>query len=148
MQSVVLDSNVFVAAGFKPRSHSARILQAVAAGRLRLVWNDAVRREILATVNRIPHLRNQGQEKYFQPKGEFRGSVTTKAFDHITDPDDRKFAALAVAAGTVIVSSDRHLLDHRHRREPSVHTPGEFVKNCLEEPSPLGSPPEGDGKTP
>jgi len=34
---VVLDTNVFVAAGFNPGSHSARLVEAVHDGRLRMV---------------------------------------------------------------------------------------------------------------
>jgi uncharacterized protein len=40
---VVLDTNVFVGAGFNPRSHSALLLDAVRDGRLRMVWDDAIR---------------------------------------------------------------------------------------------------------
>ena len=43
--AVVLDTNVFVAAGFNPRSASARIVDAVKHGQVRMVWNDATRRE-------------------------------------------------------------------------------------------------------
>jgi PIN domain len=43
---VVLDTNVFVAAGFNPGSHSARLVEAVRDGRLRMVWNDATHAEI------------------------------------------------------------------------------------------------------
>jgi ATP-binding cassette subfamily B protein/subfamily B ATP-binding cassette protein MsbA len=42
---VVLDTNVFVAAGFNPGSHSA-LVAAVRDGRLRLVWDDATHTEI------------------------------------------------------------------------------------------------------
>jgi predicted nucleic acid-binding protein len=43
---VVLDTNVFVGAGFNPRSHSALLLDAVRDGRLRMVWDDATHKEI------------------------------------------------------------------------------------------------------
>ena len=36
---VALDTNLFVAAGCNPRSRAARILAAVGAGELALVWN-------------------------------------------------------------------------------------------------------------
>lgn len=54
---LVLDTNVLVAAGFNPRSASARIVDAVKQGRLRMVWNDATRREIERIVQQIPPLR-------------------------------------------------------------------------------------------
>ena len=39
--AVVLDTNVFIAAAFKPRSDSGRVVDAVRSGTLRLVWNEA-----------------------------------------------------------------------------------------------------------
>jgi hypothetical protein len=42
---VVLDTNVFVAAGFSPVSHSAWLVDAVHNGRLRMVWDSATRRD-------------------------------------------------------------------------------------------------------
>ena len=40
MRQVVIDTNVFVAAGFNPRSAAARILAAVREGRFQLIWNE------------------------------------------------------------------------------------------------------------
>jgi hypothetical protein len=37
LATVVLDTNVFVAAGFNPRSASARIVEAVKRGQVRMV---------------------------------------------------------------------------------------------------------------
>jgi predicted nucleic acid-binding protein len=42
--SVVLDTNVFVAAGFNPRNASTKIVEAVKLEQLRMVWNEATRR--------------------------------------------------------------------------------------------------------
>ena len=39
MEEIVIDTNVFVAAGFNPRSASARVLAAVRQGRFQLIWN-------------------------------------------------------------------------------------------------------------
>ena len=45
-REVVLDTNVFVAAGFNRGSHSAWLVEAVRDGRLRMVWDNATRAEI------------------------------------------------------------------------------------------------------
>jgi hypothetical protein len=45
MRRIVIDTNVFVAAGFNPKSAAARILTAIREGRLQLIWNDPTRRE-------------------------------------------------------------------------------------------------------
>jgi predicted nucleic acid-binding protein len=126
--AVVLDTNVLVAAGFNPRSASARIVDAVKRGELRMVWNDATRREIERIVRKIPPLRAKAVTPLFRP--EDRATVPThpERFAEIPDPDDRKFAALAEATGAVLISNDEHLLGHRDRMNLTVVTPSEFWK--------------------
>lgn len=122
---VVLDTNVFVGAGFKRDSASAAILEDVRAGRLRMVWNDATRREIEAVLRRIPPLRAFEVSDLFREADRFAGETEPQRFDGVPDPDDRKFAALAHAASAVLVSSDDHLLSAR-LVGLRVVTPGEF----------------------
>ena len=52
--AVVLDTNVFIAAAFKPRSDSGRVVDAVRSGTLHLVWNEATRRETEGLLRKIP----------------------------------------------------------------------------------------------
>ena len=124
--AVVLDTNVFVAAGFNPWSASAKIVNAVKEGQVRMVWNDATRREIQRIMHQIPPLRAQPVAPLFRPSDRVSGPTHPERFAEIPDPDDRKFAALAQAAGAVLVSNDRHLLDQRDRMELTVLTPSEF----------------------
>jgi len=56
MEGIVIDTNVFVAAGFNPRSASARILTGLREGRFRLIWNEPTRRETEMILRRIPRL--------------------------------------------------------------------------------------------
>src|SRR6266446_8481390 len=98
MEAMVVDTNVFVAAGFNPRSASARILAAVREGRFRLIWNEPTRRETEMILRRIPRLDWERIADLFQPEGEFTGPVDPEAFALIEDSDDRKFAALSAAA--------------------------------------------------
>jgi predicted nucleic acid-binding protein len=123
---VVLDTNVFVAAGFNPRSASAKILDAVKQGRLRMVWNDATRREIERILQQIPPLRARPVAHLFRPEDRFTAPTHPERFADIPDPDDRKFAALAHAAGAVLISNDEHLLRHRDHTDLTVLTPGAF----------------------
>lgn len=53
--------------------------------------------------------------------------------DFVTDPEDRKFAALSLASGAPIISSDDHLLTHSDRL--TVWTPGAFVRERLDQES-------------
>jgi uncharacterized protein len=127
VQEIVVDTNVFVAAGFNPKSASARILAAVRAGRLRLIWNEPTRRETEMILRRIPRLDWEKVADLFQPEGEFTGPVDPEAFALITDPDDRKFAALSAAANRPLVTNDDHLLAHRNTIGVDILTPRAFV---------------------
>src|SRR5215831_3454961 len=98
MEGIVIDTNVFVAAGFNPRSASARILAGIREGRFRLIWNQPTRRETEMILRRIPRLKWSKFADRFRPDGEFTGLIEPGAFGGIADPDDRKFAALAAAA--------------------------------------------------
>jgi predicted nucleic acid-binding protein len=113
MEGVVVDTNVFVAAGFNAKSASARILAAIRERRFQLVWNEPTRRETEFVLRRIPPL---GWDKFadlFHPAGEFTDHVDPRDFVLIEDPDDRKFAALGAAAKVPLVTNDHHLLAHR-----------------------------------
>jgi predicted nucleic acid-binding protein len=124
--AVVLDTNVFVAAGFKPQSASAKVVDAVKQRQLRMVWNDATRREIERIMQQIPPLRAHAVAELFRPADRFTVATHPERFADIPDPDDRKFAALAHAAGAILISNDAHLLQYRDRRELTVLTPGAF----------------------
>lgn len=124
---VVLDTNVFVAAGFRRDSASARLVRAVRGGRLVLVWNDATRREAQRVLERIPPLSWEDFEPLFGPAGRFEGPTRIEDHTDIPDVTDRKFAALAQAAGAVLVSSDGDLLAGRARSRVTIATPGELL---------------------
>jgi predicted nucleic acid-binding protein len=126
--AVVLDTNVLVAAGFNPRSASAKIVDAVKRGELHMVWNDATRREIEHIVRKIPPLRARAVAPLFRPEDRVTIPTHPERFAEIPDPDDRKFAALADATGAVLISNDEHLLSHRDRMSLTVLTPSEFWK--------------------
>ena len=126
MEGVVIDTNVFVAAGFNPQSASARILAKVRKGGLLLIWNQPTRRETEMILRRIPRFNWERVADLFRPEGEFTGPVDPEAFGLIADPDDRKFAALSAAAKRPLVTSDSDILAHRSALGIEVFTPGEF----------------------
>jgi predicted nucleic acid-binding protein len=127
VQKVVLDTNILVAAGFNPASSSARIVEAIQDGRMQLVWNEATRNESRKIVERIPHLTWQTFEALFRRGMEFTGAVDPGRYSVIADRDDRKFAALAAAAGAALVTNDEHLLSVRRDLGVMVLTPREAV---------------------
>lgn len=127
---VVLDTNVFVAAGFNPRSESARILAAVRDGRLRMAWSQATRRETERIVGQIPPIRSMSLDEFFREADRLDVPADALAYAEVPDAEDRKFAALADAAGAVLVTADDHLLVGRDAAPYRVLTPGEFAREC------------------
>ena len=110
MEEIVIDTKVFVAAGFNPRSASARVLAAVRDERFHLIWDQSTRREIEMILRRMRHLDWEEVANLFQPDGEFTGPVDPSAFVLVRDRDDRKFAALSAAAKRPLVTNDNYLL--------------------------------------
>lgn len=125
----VIDTNVFVGAAFNPSSHSARITDALHRGELVLVWNRATRSETLRILAQIPPVDEQPFAELFGESGHYTGATSPGRFEAIPDPEDRKFAALADATGTVVVSSDSDLTGVRDRLDIVVRTPSEFVEH-------------------
>ena len=125
MARAILDTNVFVAAGFNPNSASARLLRRVRDGRMQLIWNEATRRETRAVLMRIPMLSWEAVEDLFRPEGQGPdAALDDMAF--VEDPKDRKFAALSLATQVPLVTADDHLLVHRGRLD--VARPSEFLR--------------------
>ena len=125
-ESVVLDTNIFVAAGFNADSDSAQIIKAIKEGHIRMVWHEATRRETRRILKQIPPLSWADFADLFRDADRYQASLRADRFDFIPDPADRKFIALAEAAQAVLISNDNHLLEHRHETQVSILTPAEF----------------------
>ena len=123
---VVLDTNVFVAAGFKRKSAAAHLLEQVRLGQLRAIWNQQTRHETKYILEKIPPLSWTNVEKLFRAEDCHHGKTTPEEFDHIPDPEDRKFAALAAATGAVLLTNDSDLLNHRDQTQVTILTPREY----------------------
>jgi uncharacterized protein len=128
MERVVIDTNVFVAAGFNPRSAAARLLAGIRDDRFRLVWNRPTRDETEMILRRIPPLDWQRFAELFRPEGEYSDAVDPDAFAVIPDREDRKFAALSAAAKVPLVTNDNHLLAYRDIIGTEVLTPRDFLR--------------------
>lgn len=129
---VVLDTNVFVGAGFNPGSASAALLRAVEDGRLRMPWSDATRAEVERILRKIPPLAWSDVEGLFREEDHVEGEPDPGGLEWIPDPDDRPFAALARSAEAALVSADDDLLGGRERAGFPVWTPGEAKDRLLE----------------
>ena len=133
MKGVVVDTNVFVAAGFNPSSASARLLDSIREGRLRLIWNQPTRRETEIILRRIPRLDWRKFADLFRPQDEFTGPVELDHFAAISDPEDRKFAALSAAASAILLTSDKLVLAQRGKIGIEILTPREFLALQIKE---------------
>ena len=127
---LVLDTNVFVGAGFNPHSSSARLVEAIRDGRLRMIWNQATRDETAHILRQIPRLSWDAFAPLFRQADRFPAETHPEQFGYVPDPADRKFAALAHAARVTLVTSDRGLLQASSRAEIPILTPAEFVRRC------------------
>lgn len=128
---VVLDTNVFVAGAFKPKSASGEILEMVTSGDLEMVWHVETKEETKFIVTKIPPTRRMwnAYEKLFRDTSEERSKLDEQDLQFIEDPDDRKFFALAKMTGAVLVTNDDHLLTHKDHADVSIMTTGEFMKS-------------------
>ncbi|MGB2983206.1 MAG: putative toxin-antitoxin system toxin component, PIN family [Candidatus Bipolaricaulia bacterium] len=127
LPALVIDTNVFVAALFKPSSDSARILSAIRQGSARMLWNDETRRETRAILEKIPPLSWDAVAGLFLDEERCVAETDPERFTQIPDPDDRKFAGLAHAAGAILISLDDDLLGRPHKIDLLVLTPSEFL---------------------
>jgi putative PIN family toxin of toxin-antitoxin system len=128
----VVDTNIFVGAGFNSRSSSAQIIQLIRDGALALVWNEATLRETAKIVRQIPRLSWDKLAPLFRDEHKSTANADEERFHHIEDRDDRKFAALAHASQAVLISNDAHLLSERDKLEVRMMQPSEFLRALAE----------------
>ncbi|NJK62804.1 MAG: PIN domain-containing protein [Synechococcaceae cyanobacterium SM2_3_1] len=128
LTSVILDTNIFVAAGFRPGSDAGRILELVRSEKLSMIWHEQTLEEIRHIINKIPPLARSwsGTAPLFSPERSYPWPLSIEDFHHIPDPADRKFAALAAATGGTLISLDADLLTTRHLAFPLILRPHEF----------------------
>ena len=126
--AVVLDTNVFVAAGFNEKSSSGRLVGEIRRGDLRLVWNEATRRESRSVVEQIPPLSWEPFSDLFDEGGRYEGTLRPEEMDCVSDPADRKFAALARAADAALITNDEDLLANREEADVYILRPGEYFE--------------------
>ena len=126
--ALVLDTNVFVAAAFRPRSSAGDVVARIRRGEARLVWDEETRGETEHVLRRIPPIAWDDVADLFRDAERFGGRTDPERFAGVPDPADRKFAALAAAADAVLLTNDAHLLAGRDASPATILTPGEYVR--------------------
>ena len=128
--AAVLDTNVVVAAGFRPGSASGRLVEAVREGRLLAFWTDATRREAERVVGRIPPLRGLDVEALFQSAAR-RDEPGQGGLEATPAGLARALAALARAEGAPLVTADAALADGASSHGVEALSPAAAARRLL-----------------
>lgn len=128
MHRAVLDTNVLVAAGFRPGSASGRLAAAVVDGSLVNLWRATTRAEAERLFATIPPLRRQGTAAFFPEAGRYDGLFDPAAYPEVPGRIDRVFAALAGATGAPLVTADGPLAAGARTHGVPVLSPAEAVR--------------------
>lgn len=126
--NVVVDTNVFVAAGFSRDSHSAQILTQIRQGNLSMIWHPQTREETEYILRKIPPLSWEPIADLFQPESCYVQALDSQRFRQIPDEADRKFVALSVATGATLLTLDRGILNNRDHVTSAILRPDEFLQ--------------------
>ena len=127
MPRIVIDTNALVAARWRTRSASARILQLCVEGGVQALISDAIEGENRLILGKVrPSQRfMETIESYLQSAERVSNTPEIRAAE---DPDDDKYLACAVKGDAdAIISSDRHLLDLDPFRDIRIRKPGDFL---------------------
>lgn len=127
--TVLLDTNVFLAAYWNPGSASARVIRACIEGRVRAVYTEPVQREAQRMLRQVKV--SQDYLEWLEEFWERAAKVDPVAVDDVAidDPDDRKFLE-AAAGGEVdfLATNDDHLLRIGYLGRTEILTPGSLAR--------------------
>lgn len=127
--TVLLDTNVFVAAYWARSSASARVIRACIDGIVQAQYTAEVKREVLRVLRTIKVSDSYLEylEAFWDRACEVRGVCVDSI--PIEDPDDRKFLEAAAGGQTdFLVTNDDHLLKVEHVGRTEILTPRSVVR--------------------
>ncbi|HHX39394.1 MAG TPA: putative toxin-antitoxin system toxin component, PIN family [Armatimonadetes bacterium] len=129
---VVLDTNLFVAAYWNPRSAPARVLEACEESQLRLLYSAAIRRE-MDYILRKAHTSEAFQHRVSLLLEDAEEICPTRSLRLVqADPDDDKFLECALEGDAdYLISSDAHLLRLGTINGARIIKPGAFARAHL-----------------
>ncbi|OFX14410.1 MAG: putative toxin-antitoxin system toxin component, PIN family [Armatimonadetes bacterium RBG_16_58_9] len=122
--TVILDTNVFVAAYWAKSSASARLLRACIEGQVRAQYTQAVKNETVRILEQIGVKRSymESLEPFWQ--GAQPVEAVSVDFIRAADPDDQKFLEAAAGGQTdFLVTNDVHLLSIGYLGRTEILTP-------------------------
>lgn len=126
---VLLDTNVFVAAYWAPRSASARLIGACIEGRVQAYYSQPVKREVMRMLGqiRVRESYTQSLEPFWEAAVEVQGVAVDSI--QIDDPDDRKFLEAAMGGEVdFLATNDVHLLRVRYVGRTEILKPASLMR--------------------
>lgn len=127
--TVVLDTNVFVAAYWAPTSASARVIGACIDGLLQAQYTSEVRREV-EMILRTVKVRDSylGSLEPFWARARKVQAVPVPSIV-VDDPDDQKYIEAAAGGETdFLITNDDHLLRIGYVGRTEILTPGSAAR--------------------
>ncbi len=109
--TLILDTNVFVAAYWSPGSASARLIEAAVSGQAIALYSRDVKREVQHVLRRIKVRQSyiDSLESFWQKAVEV--APTPCESIRAEDPDDQKYLEAALGGDAdLLVTNDDHLL--------------------------------------
>jgi len=127
--SVILDTNVFVAAHWAPSSASARLIKACRKGLAQAQYSPEVRREVEHVLRTIKARESfvRMLDEFWERAVEVEGEPVDGVL--VEDPEDRKFLEAAFGGKTdFLVTNDDHLLRIGYVGRTEIVTPGSALR--------------------
>ena len=127
--TVLLDTNVFIAAYWARSSASARLIKACIEGRVQAHYSRQVKRELVRMLRaiRIPDSYVKGLDAFWDRAKEVEAVPVDSIV--VSDPDDQKFVEAAAAGGTdFLVTNDEHLLRVGYVGRTEILKPGSLCR--------------------
>ncbi len=134
---VVIDTNLIIAARYKSRSDSSRIIDMCIEQKLLAVYSGRTKDENLFILQKVrppaeylSKIISFYAKAIYVPKPDIRVDVCSDK------SDNRYFEAAIAGSAQYIISNDHHLLEHDGYYGIKVKRPGEFLREYREAPEP------------
>ncbi|MBD3262427.1 MAG: putative toxin-antitoxin system toxin component, PIN family [Candidatus Altiarchaeales archaeon] len=125
---VVVDTNLFIAGRWNPKSHSNRILDLCIEGRLKPVTTPEIKDENFYILSKVNPPKDYLDKifKFYQKSLRVRPK---KRIGDCEDPSDNRFLEAAVeSSAEYIITSDRHLLKLHPYHGIKILKPSAFMR--------------------
>ena len=129
IKTVVIDTNLIIAARWNPRSSSNRIINGVLKGDIDAVYTSEIKNENLHILEKVKPPKDY-LDKILKFYRISKKVTSDRRINASPDKADNRFLEAAVAGKVdYIISSDRHLLDLKEFEGVEILKPGDFERS-------------------